>query len=122
MRAHERDREAEARQRGPAVAFETGGEDTPGACRWVPAKPSEGRLNCVAVFEPRRGADVYQKMFSQVFDKATAAFNFHSMQRIIMAICRRWLLVLMFMCYDDVSLQDLAAAAASGVYKASFRC
>ena len=57
---------------------------------------------------------MYQKMFGQVFGKAAAAINFHRIQRLLVAMNRRWLLVLCSMYYDDASLQDLAAAKGRG--------
>jgi hypothetical protein len=53
-------------------------------------------------------------MYGQVFGRAAAVINFHRVQRILVAMVRRWLLVLCTMYYDDASLMDLAAARGRG--------
>ena len=53
-------------------------------------------------------------LFGQVFGKAAAVINFHRIQRLLVAMDRRWLLVLCSMYYDDASLQDLVAAKGRG--------
>ena len=46
---------------GPhAGQLETGGEDMPNAYRWVPALPSEGGFNVVAVTDPTSGTRLFQ--------------------------------------------------------------
>ena len=90
--------------------LETGGEDMPEAYRWVPADPKEGALNVIATWSVDDDCWMYQEMFGQVFGKAAAVINFHRIQCLLVAMNRRWLLVLCSMYYDDASLQDLAAA------------
>ena len=94
--------------------LETGGEDMPDAYRWVPAHPGEGALNVVATWCPASRAWVFQEMYGQVFGRAAAVINFHRVQRILVAMVRRWLLVLCTMDYDDASLMDLVAARGRG--------
>ena len=94
--------------------LETGGEDMPEAYRWVPADPKEGALNVIATWSVDDDCWMYQDMFGQVFGKAAAVINFHRIQRLLVAMNRRWLLVLCSMYYDDASLQDLAAAKGRG--------
>ena len=94
--------------------LETGGEDMPEAYRWVPADPKEGALNVIATWSVDDDCWMYQEMFGQVFGKAAAVINFHRIQRLLVAMNRRWLLVLCSMYYDDASLQDLAAAKGRG--------
>ena len=55
-----------------------------------------------------------QEMYGQVFGRAAAVINFHRVQRLLVAMIRRWLLVPCSMYYDDASLQDLAAAMGRG--------
>ena len=94
--------------------FETGGEDMPEAYRWVPADPREGSLNVIATWSVDDKCWLFQEMYGQVFGRAAAVINFHRIQRILVAMVRRWLLMLCSMYYDDVSLQDLAAAKGRG--------
>ena len=94
--------------------LETGGEDMPEAYRWVPADPREGSLNVIATWSVDDNCWLFQEMFGQVFGRAAAVINFHRIQRLLVAIVRRWLLMLCSMYYDDVSLQDLAAARGRG--------
>ena len=82
----------------------------PEAYRWAPADPKEGALNVIATWSVDDDCWMYQEMFGQVFGKAAAVINFHRIQRLLVAMNRRWLLVLCSMYYDDASLQDLAAA------------
>lgn len=84
------------------------------ACSLVPARPSLGRLNCVAVFDPRRREFADQKRYGQVFCKAAAVINFHRVQRVFVAMRRTWLLVMLSMHCDDLSSQDLATADGRG--------
>ena len=49
-----------------------------------------------------------------MFGRAAAVIKFHRVQRLLVAMIRRWLLVLCSMYYDDASLQDLAAAKGRG--------
>ncbi len=95
-------------------SLETGGEDMPEASRWVPADPKEGALNVIATWSTKDACWLFQEMYAQVFGLAAAVFNFHSVHRLLVAMVRRWLLVLCSMYYDDVSLQDLAAAKGRG--------
>ena len=53
-------------------------------------------------------------MSGQVFGRVAVVINFHRVQRLVVAMVRRWLLVLCPMYYDDASLQDLAAAIGRG--------
>ena len=94
--------------------LETGGEDMPGAYRWAAADPSEGALNVIATWSVDDNCWLFQEMYGQVFGRAAAVINFHRVQRLPVAMIRRWLLVLCSMCYDDASLQDLAAAMGRG--------
>ena len=57
---------------------------------------------------------MFQEMYGQVFGRAAAVINFHRVQRLLVAMIRRWLLVLCSMYYDDASLQELAAAMGRG--------
>ena len=50
---------------------------------------------------------LFQEMYGQMFGRAAAVINFHKVQRLLVAMLRRWLLVLCSVYYDDVSLQDL---------------
>ena len=94
--------------------LETGGEDMPEAYRWVPADPKEGALNVIATWSSEGSCWLFQEMFGQVFGRAAAVINFHRVQRLLVGMVRRWLLMLCSMYYDDVSLQDLAAARGRG--------
>ena len=94
--------------------LETGGDDMPEAYRWVPAGPSEGSLNVIATWSVDDNCWLFQEMYGQVFGRAAAVINFHRVQRLLVAVIRRWLLVLCSMYYDDASLQDLAAAMGRG--------
>ena len=94
--------------------LETGGEDMPEAYRWVPAHPKEGALNVVAAWSVPDNCWMHQEIYGQVFGRAAAVINFHRIQRLLVAVIRRWLLVLVSMYYDDVTLQDLAAARGRG--------
>ena len=86
----------------------------PEAYRWVPADPREGPLNVIATWSVDDSCWLFQEMFGQVFGRAAAVINFHRIQRLLVAMVRRWLLMLCSMYYDDVSLQDLAAAKGRG--------
>ena len=86
----------------------------PEAYGWVPADPREGSLNVIATWSVDDGCWLFQEMFGQVFGRAAAVINFHRIQRLLVAMVRRWLLMLCSMYYDDVSLQDLAAARGRG--------
>ena len=94
--------------------LETGGEDMPEAYRWVPADPQEGALNVIATWSVDDNCWLFQEMYDQVFGRAAAVINFHRVQGLLVAMVRRWLLVLCSMYFDDVSLQDLAAAKGRG--------
>ena len=94
--------------------LETSGEDMPEAYCWVPADPREGSLNVIATWSVDDSCWLFQEMFGQVFGRAAAVINFHRIQRLLVAMVRRWLLMLCSMYYDDVSLQDLAAARGRG--------
>ena len=94
--------------------LETGGEDMPEANRWVPADPQEGARNVIATWSVDGSCWLFQEMYGQVFGRAAAVVNFHRVQRLLVAMVRRWLLVLCSMYYDDVSFQDLAAAKGQG--------
>ena len=50
---------------------------------------------------------LFQEMCGQVFGRAAAVINFRRVQGLLVALIRRWLLVLCSMYYDDSSLQDL---------------
>ena len=93
---------------------ETGGEDMPDAYRWVPADPKEAHLNVVAVYDCDAKEWVFQVMHGQVFGRAAAVVNFHRVQRIIVAMARRWLHLMASMYYDDATLQDLGVARGRG--------
>ena len=103
-----------AAQRLSQQTLETGGEDMPEAYRWVPADPREGSLNVIATWSVSNNSWLFQEMYGQVFGRAAAVINFHRVQRLLVAMIRRWLLVLCSMYYDDASLQDLAAAMGRG--------
>ena len=74
--------------------LETGGEDMPEAHRWVPADPREGALNVIAAWSVDENCWLYREMYGQVFGRAAAVVNFHRAQRLLVAMIRRWLLVL----------------------------
>ena len=57
---------------------------------------------------------MYQDMFGQVFGKTAAVINFHKIQRLLVAMNRRWLPVSCSMYCDYAALQDLAAAKGRG--------
>ena len=94
--------------------LETGGEYMPEAYRWVPADPQEGALNVIATWSADDNCWLFQEMYGQVFGRAAAVVNFHRVQRLLVAMVRRWLLVLCSMLYGDVSFKDLAAAKGRG--------
>ena len=71
-------------------------------------------MNVVATWSVSDNSWLFQEMYGQVFGRAAAVINFHRVQRLLVAMIRRWLLVLCSMCYDDASLQDLAAAMGRG--------
>ena len=95
-------------------SLETGGEDMPEAYRWAPADPQEGALNVFATWSVDDACWLFQEIYGQVFGRAAAVINFHRVQRLLVAMIRRWLLVLCSVYYDDASLQDLAAAKGRG--------
>ena len=74
--------------------LESGGEDLPEAYRWVPAHPKEGALNVVAAWSVNNICWMFKEMYGQVFGRAAAVINFHRIQRLLVAVIRRWLLVL----------------------------
>ena len=84
----------------------------PEAYRWVPADPREGPLNVIATWSVDDSCWLFQEMFGQVFGRAAAVINVY--RRLLVAMVRGWLLMLCAICYDDVSLQDLAAAKGRG--------
>ena len=71
-------------------------------------------MSYVAMWSVEHNCWLFQEMFGQVFGRAAAVINFHRIQRLLVAMVRRWLLMLSSMYYDDVSLQDLAAARGRG--------
>ena len=68
----------------------------------------------IATWSVHDGCRMFQEMYGQVFGRAAAVINFHRVQRLLVAMIRRWLLVLCSMYYDDASFQDLAAAKGRG--------
>ena len=86
----------------------------PDAYRWVPADPTEAHLNVVAAYDSATSSWLFQIMFGQVFGRAAAVVNFHRVQRIIVAMARRWLHLMVSMYYDDATLQDLHLARGRG--------
>ena len=86
----------------------------PEAYSWAPADPGEGALNVIATWSVEDNCWLFQEMYGQVFGRAAAVIHFHRVRRLLVAMIRRWLLVLCSMYYDDASLQDLAAAMGRG--------
>ena len=93
---------------------ETGTEDMPDAYRFVPIVPAELSQNIVAVWGPESGQPVFQEIFGHVFGKSAAIINFHRLQRLVTAACRRLLALLISFYYDDATLQDLNTAKGRG--------
>ena len=71
-------------------------------------------MSYVATWSVDDNCWLFQEMFGQVFGRAAAVINFHRIQRLLVAIVRRWLMMLCSMYYDDLSLQDLATARGRG--------
>jgi hypothetical protein len=95
-------------------SLETGGEDVPNAYRWVPADPSEAYANVVGVWNGTTQEHKYQVIWGQMFGRSAAVTNFHRLQRLVVAMMRRWLGLLFTMYYDDATLQDLGCATGRG--------
>ena len=104
----------EWREQVAGAVVETGTEDMPDAYRFVPAAPEELRCNIVGVFDPVRKVHLYQEVFGHVFGRSAAVINFHRLQRLLTAVSRRWLQLLLSFYYDDASLQDLSLAKGRG--------
>jgi hypothetical protein len=93
---------------------ETGTEDMPDAYRFVPIVPTELSQNIVAVWDPKTGQPMFQEIYGHVFGKSAAVINFHRLQRLVTAACRRLLALLISFYYDDATLQDLCTAKGRG--------
>ena len=91
---------AEAKQ--SQQELETGGKDMPEAYRWVPADPREGALNVIATWSVDDNCWLFREMCGQVFGRVAAVINFHRVQRLLVAMIRRWLLVLCSMYYTTM--------------------
>ena len=98
----------------PGATMETGTEDMPDAYRFVPAAPEELRCNVVGVYDPVRRCHLYQEVYGHVFGRSAAVINFHRLQRLLTAVSRRWLQLLLSFYYDDASLQDVSSARGRG--------
>jgi hypothetical protein len=86
----------------------------PDAYRFVPIAPAELSQNIVAVWDPVSGQPMFQEIYGHVFGKSAAVINFHRLQRLVTAACRRLLALLISFYYDDATLQDLNTAKGRG--------
>ena len=98
----------------PGGELGSGTEDMPDAYRYVPAHPEEAPFNVVSVWNSAKGRAEYQTVFGHVFGRSAAVVNFHRLQRLVNALGRRWLQLLMSFYYDDVSVQDMDVAGLIG--------
>ena len=98
--------------RGCGVA--TGTEDMPDAYRFVPCHPDENAFNVVSVWEVDAREPRFQVMYGHVFGRAAAVINFHRLQRLITALGKRWICLLMAFYYDDASVQDFTICGLLG--------
>jgi hypothetical protein len=96
------------------LTAETGTEDMPDAYRFVPIVPEELSQNVVAVWDPQTGQPMFQEIYGHVFGKSAAVINFHRLQRLVTAACRRLLALLISFYYDDATIQDLSSARGRG--------
>ena len=96
------------------VGVRTGTEDMPDAYRYVPCHPEEAPFNVVAVWDHQLGQARYQVVHGHVFGRGAAVVNFHRMQRLVNALGKRWLVLLMSFYFDDASIQDLSVCGMIG--------
>ena len=95
----------------PGGPLHTGGEDWPNAYRWTPMRPDDA-LACVVTFwHPQRQELVYMIYAGFIFGLPLAVTGFNRYPKLVEAIARRWLWLLMSMYFDDATLQEWAATA-----------
>ena len=106
--------EALVRLRVPGAAVKSGTEDMPDAYRYVPAHPAEEPFNIVSVWDPVAQGPRFQVVYGHVFGRAAAVINFHRLQRLLNAVGKRLLVLLLAFYYDDITVQDAAGLGLLG--------
>ena len=86
---------------------ETGTEDMPDAYRFVPIAPEELAQNVIAFWDTLTDQPMFQDIYGHVFGKPAAVLNFHRLQRLVTAACRR-LLALLISFYDDDAISRIS--------------
>ncbi len=91
-------------------AMESGTDDLPDAYRHVPVHPDFLNVHVVAVVDEESADPLFQEMWGMVFGLAGAVPCFSRWPRVVTAVARRFLMLLVAMYFDDASVQDLKAA------------
>ena len=100
-------------------SLESGGEDWPDAYRHSPMSPDEAVLCIVVWWHPDWQAPAYQVYHGLLFGLPLAVTSFNRYSRLVEALGRRLLFVLVSMYFDDAHITDWASSRGSG--QSSFR-
>ena len=96
------------------LTLESAGEDCPDAYRHDPIHPEDQPLNIVAAYSNETKEWLFQEVWGELFGLSSAVMNYNRTPRVLTAIARRWLMLMMAMYFDDASLQDISSAKGKG--------